>query len=159
MPPEETKQRSASVSMSFANIDETESSGILSNLFRANQVFLGGSSMGLGLTKAARFYLNEREKSEGMAVEESFYVIDLGVIVSQVYQWRNYFPRVEPFYGTFTIARSADEHGRSSSCTVLCGFYRFSCTHHGMTCLFRLPLFACIHSLPFPLAFAFTSFH
>jgi hypothetical protein len=100
MPPEETKVRSASMSMSFANIDETESSGILSNLLRANQVFLGGAAMGIGLTKAARFYLSEREKSEGMAVEESFYVIDLGVIVSQVYQWRNYFPRVEPFYGT-----------------------------------------------------------
>jgi hypothetical protein len=110
MPPDETKQRPASVrSMSFAKIDETESSGILSNLFRANQVFLGGAAMGIGLTKAARFYLNERAKSEAMAVEESFYVVDLGVIVSQVYQWRNYFPRVEPFYGTSTIASSCGE--------------------------------------------------
>ena len=31
-------------------------------------------------------------------VEDPFYVVDLGVIVSQVYQWRKFFPRVEPFY-------------------------------------------------------------
>jgi diaminopimelate decarboxylase len=31
-------------------------------------------------------------------LEESFYVIDIGVLVSQVYQWRMAFPRVEPFY-------------------------------------------------------------
>ena len=30
--------------------------------------------------------------------EEPFYVVDLGVVVSQVFQWRKYFPRVEPFY-------------------------------------------------------------
>lgn len=85
---------------SFANIDQAESSGILSDLLRDNEVFLGGAAIGIGLTKAARYYLSKREKVANMAVEESFYVVDLGIIVSQVYQWRSYFPRVEPFYGT-----------------------------------------------------------
>ncbi|EEC47953.1 ornithine decarboxylase 2, partial [Phaeodactylum tricornutum CCAP 1055/1] len=33
-----------------------------------------------------------------MPLEDSFYVVDIGVLVSQVYQWRRVFPRVEPFY-------------------------------------------------------------
>ena len=31
-------------------------------------------------------------------VEEPFYVVDIGMVISQLYQWKQYFPRVEPFY-------------------------------------------------------------
>lgn len=107
---------------SFANIDEAESSGILADLLRDNDVFLGGAAMGIGLTKAARFYLSEREKVNKVVVEESFYVVDLGVVVSQVYQWRNYFPRVEPFYGTHT-----NSHEVCPLNHVLTDFHLISC--------------------------------
>jgi hypothetical protein len=103
--------------VSFSGIDEVESSGILSDVVRKNQVFLGGSSVGIGLTKAARFFLKERVSKAPVPehfelagaselnddalltpLEDSFYVVDIGVLVSQVYQWRTAFPRVEPFY-------------------------------------------------------------
>jgi hypothetical protein len=103
--------------VSFSGIDEVESSGILSDVVRKNQVFLGGSSVGKGLTKAARYFLQERVSKAPVPehfelagaselnvdalltpLEDSFYVVDIGVLVSQVYQWRTAFPRVEPFY-------------------------------------------------------------
>ena len=86
---------------------------------------LGGSSIGRGFRRAARYYLrnkapqatgariksilsdpNTEEKNfaddllPGVAakVEEPFYVCDLGVVVSQFYQWKRSLPRVEPFY-------------------------------------------------------------
>ena len=31
-------------------------------------------------------------------MEEPFYVVDIGMVISQLYQWKQYFPRVEPFY-------------------------------------------------------------
>jgi hypothetical protein len=102
---------------SFSGIDEVESSGILSDVVRKNEVFLGGSSVGKGLTKAARYFLNERLAKAPVPehfefagaselnddalltpLEDSFYVLDIGVLVSQVYQWRQAFPRVEAFY-------------------------------------------------------------
>jgi hypothetical protein len=102
---------------SFAGIDEVESSGILSDVLRENNVFLGGSALGKGLNNAARYYLADRlakapplemlelpaaielnEDVDATPLEDSFYVIDIGVVVSQVYQWRKVFPRVEPFY-------------------------------------------------------------
>jgi hypothetical protein len=103
--------------VSFSAIDEVESSGILSDVVRKNEVFLGGSSVGKGLTKAARYFLKERVAKAPVPehfefagaselnddalltpLEDSFYVVDIGVLVSQVYQWRQAFPRVEPFY-------------------------------------------------------------
>ena len=73
-------------------------------------IFLGGSSIGKGFKKAAKTYLKRQEEAEADAAdqqqqsqgdfdpEDAFYVVDLGVLVSQVYQWRKFFPRVEPFY-------------------------------------------------------------
>jgi ornithine decarboxylase len=85
-------------------------------VFKEADVYLGGSSIGKGLKKAANYYLSERA-SKGIPshldlpgaadltfecdktpVEEPFYVVDLGVVVSQLYQWRRFFPRIEPFY-------------------------------------------------------------
>lgn len=98
------------------------SSGILSDILRENDVYLGGSAMGKGFRRAARYYLRKQapkrvlDKStpadaKRMAkhahllkpgveqrVEDAFYVVDIGVIVSQFHQWRKHFPRVEPFY-------------------------------------------------------------
>jgi ornithine decarboxylase len=94
-----------------------DASDVLADMFRENNVYLGGSSLGKGLKKAACFYMGHRLKqatkpdhfqlpgsdylnrdSDLMPLEDSFYVVDLGVLVSQVYQWRKSFPRVEPFY-------------------------------------------------------------
>lgn len=98
------------------NSDEAIASGILSQVIRDNKVILGGASMGKGLRKVARYviqshltktrpdyfeYSGAADLNEGIKadpVEESFYIFDLGVVVSQFYQWRKNFPRVEPFY-------------------------------------------------------------
>jgi ornithine decarboxylase len=97
-------------SSSFADIDEVQASGILTDLLRENDVFLGGCSIGKGFKTAARRYLHQAQAEakqlakhpdleiDATPLEEAFYVVDLGVVVSQVYQWRKYFPRVEPFY-------------------------------------------------------------
>ncbi|CAB9516488.1 Antizyme inhibitor 1 [Seminavis robusta] len=86
---------SRSRSSSFADLDEVQASGILEDIVRENNVLLGGSSIGKGFKKAARAYLKQQQLE---VVEDAFYVVDLGVLVSQVYQWRKYFSRVEPFY-------------------------------------------------------------
>ena len=100
-------------SSSFAGMDEAQASGILEDIIRDNQVYLGGSSIGKGFNKAALKYIDQKKiENEDILkhpdlntnlvpdslVEESFYVVDIGIIVSQVYQWRKCFPRVEPFY-------------------------------------------------------------
>lgn len=98
---------------SFSNVDVSSASNRLSEFLINEGVYLGGSSVGKGLKHAARYYLhNHLEKPDfynlpGAAdlepeadrspLEDSFYIVDIGVIVSQVYQWRRYFPRVEPF--------------------------------------------------------------
>lgn len=92
-------------SNSFALIDECQASGILTDVLKENNVLLGGSSLGKGLTKAARYYLRKQlstmprpthfglpgaaalvENADMVPLEDSFYVLDLGVVVSQVYQ-------------------------------------------------------------------------
>mmetsp|Transcript_19505 Transcript_19505/g.29344 ORF Transcript_19505/g.29344 Transcript_19505/m.29344 type:complete len:719 (-) Transcript_19505:122-2278(-) len=98
-------------------MDQNEE-GTLSSIIRDNQIFLGGSSMGKGFRRAARYYLryvsplkiadqaypvvndNAALLNHGVAhqVEDPFYVLDIGMVVSQLYQWKQYFPRVEPFY-------------------------------------------------------------
>jgi hypothetical protein len=112
--PRPIKERGESIS--FENVQPEEASGVLEDVLRDNEVYLGGGSIGKGLKKAARFFLQERlskaplpehfelhgaEDLEAdidvVPLEESFYVIDIGVVVSQVYQWRRCFPRVEPF--------------------------------------------------------------
>ena len=101
---------------SFSNVDEAQASGILSDIIKESDVFLGGSSIGKGFKKAAKFYMKHRlgkadkpshfnlpgaadliDAADIMPLEESFYVVDIGIVVSQVYQWRKYFPRVEAF--------------------------------------------------------------
>ena len=90
---------------SFTDIDHVQASGILGDVFRESDVFLGGSSVGKGLKKAAAYYLGERvgktPKPAHLSLpgvadlnpecdpdprEDAFYVLDLGVVVSQVYQ-------------------------------------------------------------------------
>ncbi|KAL3908897.1 MAG: hypothetical protein SGILL_008306 [Bacillariaceae sp.] len=108
-------------SLSFHQVDCHQASGILGDVFQQANVFMGGSSIGKGLKKAANYYLSNESNNRGsnnrpshlslpgakdlvlseqdqVPVEEAFYVVDLGVVVSQVYQWRRYFPRIEPFY-------------------------------------------------------------
>ena len=94
--------------LSFHDVDEAQASGILADVFRESDVYLGGSSVGKGLKKAARYYLEDRLAGapkpehlllpgaadlnpdvDKMPLEEAFYVIDLGVVVSQVYQCKN----------------------------------------------------------------------
>lgn len=92
-------------SNSFANINEAQASGILTDVLRENEVYIGGSSLGKGLTKAAKYYMKNKlstiprpnhfnlpgandivPTADTMPLEDSFYVLDLGVVVSQVYQ-------------------------------------------------------------------------
>ena len=98
---------------SFSNVDVTSASNRLSEFLINEGVYLGGSSVGKGLKQAARYHLHKRvakpdfynlpgaanlePDADRAPLEDSFYVIDIGLLVSQVYQWRRYFPRVEPF--------------------------------------------------------------
>ena len=98
---------------SFSNVDVPSASNRLSEFLINEGVYLGGSSVGKGLNHAARYHLHKRVAkpdfynlpgaadlepgADRAPLEDSFYVIDIGVLVSQVYQWRRYFPRVEPF--------------------------------------------------------------
>ena len=98
---------------SFSNVDVTSASNRLSEFLINEDVYLGGSSVGKGLRQAAQYHLQKRVAKpdfynlpgaanlepgvDRAPLENSFYVIDLGLLVSQVYQWRRYFPRVEPF--------------------------------------------------------------
>jgi hypothetical protein len=94
---------------SFAAVNSSHASGLLSELVSESNVYLGGSAIGKGLKKAARFYLKHNQDSKPLPdyyqlpgaqflevkeepVEDPFYVVDLGVLVSQVYQWRRYVP-------------------------------------------------------------------
>ena len=98
---------------SFSNVNAELASNRLSEFLINEGVYLGGSSVGKGLKHAARYYLHNRVAkpdfynlpgaadlepgADRAPLEDSFYIIDIGVLVSQVYQWRRYFPRVEPF--------------------------------------------------------------
>ena len=92
-------------SNSFACIDEAQASGILTDVLQENKVFVGGSSLGKGLSRAAKYYMKNKlstmprpihfqlpgaadlvATAETMPLEDPFYVLDLGVVVSQVYQ-------------------------------------------------------------------------
>eukprot|EP00529_Nitzschia_sp_RCC80_P014652 CAMPEP_0113458968 /NCGR_PEP_ID=MMETSP0014_2-20120614/10198_1 /TAXON_ID=2857 /ORGANISM="Nitzschia sp." /LENGTH=722 /DNA_ID=CAMNT_0000350513 /DNA_START=281 /DNA_END=2452 /DNA_ORIENTATION=- /assembly_acc=CAM_ASM_000159 len=44
------------------------------------------------------YYLSLCNNNNNIRREDPFYVVDLGVVVSQVYQWWKLFPRVEAFY-------------------------------------------------------------
>jgi diaminopimelate decarboxylase len=101
-------------SLPFSAMDAAQASDILETILKDNKVFVGGSSIGKGFKTAARHYLNEcqaknaklltnhpdlKSSSAGATLlEDAFYVVDIGVIASQVYQWRRFFPRVDPFY-------------------------------------------------------------
>ena len=98
---------------SFSKVDVPNASNCLSELLIKEGVYLGGSSVGKGLKHAARYHLHQRvtppdfytlpgaidlePNTDRTPLEDSFYIIDIGVLISQVYQWRRYFPRVEPF--------------------------------------------------------------
>ena len=110
----------ASVSTTSNNkkmMTSSEVSKELMDTVRKYNTFLGGSSMGKGLSKATNYFIgrhrvnNESIKPdyyhlEGAAdldmkelpAEDSFYVCDIGVVMSQFWQWKKFFPRVEPFY-------------------------------------------------------------
>ena len=100
--------------LSFSQIDETQASGILGDVFKEANVWMGGSSLGKGLKKAATYYMKNNllkmekpghlrlpgsedlnQDADKMPLEDSFYVVDIGIVASQVYQWRRFFPRVE----------------------------------------------------------------
>jgi len=98
-------------------VDEMEASSKLSKILLENKVYLGGSAVGKGFHSATHHILKskaagcrrpeyfENEEAKDLnpeilskPVEESFYVVDLGLVVFQLYQWRKALPRVEPFY-------------------------------------------------------------
>lgn len=96
-------------------MDPQETSGILDDILSESNAYLGGASMGKGLKKAALYYLDQRlsngAKTNRMKSilelpgaglltsecdpnpnEEPFYIMDIGVLVSQVYQCKSGIP-------------------------------------------------------------------
>ena len=101
---------------SFQAVDESLASGILSDVIKESDVYLGGASIGRGLKKAANYYMSNHlmkiepsshfalpgaedleDSVEKIPLEKSFFVVDIGIVVSQVYQWRKCFPRVDAY--------------------------------------------------------------
>lgn len=89
----------------------------LHDTFKKNGIVLGGASVGKGLQQAATYYIGQHLAGKAVPdyykldgaqdlkvdivsdpVEDSFYVCDIGVVMSQYWQWRKFFPRVETFY-------------------------------------------------------------
>jgi hypothetical protein len=86
-------------------------------LFQSEGVHWNGSTMGEGLRQAAAYYLRQRvappsfyhlpgaidlePSTDRFPDEKPFYVVDLGVVISQLHRWRRHFPRVEPFCKCF----------------------------------------------------------
>ena len=111
-------------SSSFAHVDEHQASGRLSTVLHQHDVLLGGSSLGKGLKTAAQHYLltqnsavtaksqpeegfyhdpnNENEVltdyGRNLPPEDAFYVVDLGIVVSQVYQCESTTSYTESMY-------------------------------------------------------------
>lgn len=112
------KATRSSEEKTMSNIHASEASETITSILRENKVCLGGASMGKGFIRASRYYIDnylanrpeldclkeegaqnlELETIENIPVEDSFYVVDIGVIISQYFQWRKVFPRVECFY-------------------------------------------------------------
>lgn len=102
------------------NFDAEENASILADVFKENNVYLGGSAIGIGFRRSARYYLEtiaprkfsssvtevngdidsllEEYNEPMLPPEDPFYVFDLGVVVYQYYNWCRYFPRVQPYY-------------------------------------------------------------
>jgi ornithine decarboxylase len=97
--------------------DAEENASILADVFKENNVYLGGSAIGIGFRRSARYYLETiaprkfammtdgttdeslLDPSEpNLPPEDPFYVFDLGVVVYQYYNWCRHFPRVQPYY-------------------------------------------------------------
>ena len=124
---------------SFSKVDISYASNRLSELLIQEGVYLGGSSVGKGLKHAARYHLHQRvlppdfynlpgakdlePNADRVPLEDSFYVIDIGLLISQVYQWRRYFPRVEPFctfslFSVLQISHHSLNHNISQSLSL-----------------------------------------
>lgn len=94
---------------------------LLTPVFKEYNVHMGGSSVGRGFQRAARYYLEKlapnaagstagavkdnmmnggelEEDLPPLPVEEPFYVCDLGIVVAQYYQWKRLLPRIQPYY-------------------------------------------------------------
>jgi hypothetical protein len=120
MTPDVTNDDSILSTSSFVHPED--GAGVLEDILHNNDVYLGGSALGKGFRRAARYYLQkvgpkrtmddehfldeideeaayvEADVLDEIPAEDSFYVVDIGVIVSQFYQWRKHFPRVHPYY-------------------------------------------------------------
>ena len=104
---------------SSSSFDAEENASILSSVFKENQVYLGGSAIGKGFRRSARYYLQSIASANAVGSnddadelghadldiddadlppEDPFYVLDLGVVVYQYYNWCRHFPRVQPYY-------------------------------------------------------------
>ncbi|KAL9189890.1 hypothetical protein ACHAXT_009565 [Thalassiosira profunda] len=98
----------------------------LTSTLRGCDAHLGGSAIGKGFRLAARYHLHKRaphavpllgrtvdddatsycsqwddsalEPGVQHAVEDPFYVVDLGIVSTQLARWRAAFPRVVPYY-------------------------------------------------------------
>ena len=109
----------SSLVLSSSEFDAEENASILSDVFKENQVYLGGSAIGKGFRRSARYYLQSIASANDIGngndagnsglgdididdadlpPEDPFFVVDLGVVVYQYYNWCRHFPRVQPYY-------------------------------------------------------------
>ena len=108
------------------NAVESATLEAVTSTLRTYNAHLGGSAIGTGFRHAARYHLRKRapgfisaklNTTDGRVsnndahydtsvlepgctamIEEPFYVVDLGIVASQLARWRAAFPRVVPYY-------------------------------------------------------------
>ena len=76
---------------SFDEINERAASGRLQGILAECNASIGGCSLGKGFQRVARHYLDDQQQQhggvcDGLPTDDSFYVVDIGILVSQVYQ-------------------------------------------------------------------------
>eukprot|EP00579_Thalassiosira_antarctica_P002225 CAMPEP_0201871018 /NCGR_PEP_ID=MMETSP0902-20130614/4014_1 /ASSEMBLY_ACC=CAM_ASM_000551 /TAXON_ID=420261 /ORGANISM="Thalassiosira antarctica, Strain CCMP982" /LENGTH=778 /DNA_ID=CAMNT_0048396853 /DNA_START=147 /DNA_END=2483 /DNA_ORIENTATION=+ len=121
MPPSNYKQQHGSSNNhhSLSSVDKATLEALTTTL-RSCNAHLGGSAIGKGFRLAARYHLHKRaphallgtsskidstqwddsalEPGVQHTIEDPFYIVDLGIVSTQLAGWRAAFPRVAPYY-------------------------------------------------------------
>lgn len=116
-----TNEKSSRSRLRSFDVNESAASGMLNDILQDCDAYLGGCSLGKGFQRAAQNYMKEQEEIEGFPVEDPFYVVDIGVVVSQVYQCA-YYGCSLLFCLHFACIRH-DVSSQSHSCFCTCTHY------------------------------------
>ena len=118
MPPNYKQQHGLS-HHSLSSVEQATLNALTATL-RSCNAHLGGSAIGKGFRLAARYHLHKRapqallgtsskrdstqwddsalEPGVQHTIEDPFYIVDLGIVSTQLAGWRAAFPRVAPYY-------------------------------------------------------------